>query len=103
MQVQAKKLFGIGFPGDSGTVLGPAFQSSGVHLVTGGVPRLPYPASPKDKGTVMKSSFPAADDVLRLHLNQNPYGPPPGAIEAATAELRDRCPAYPDSESLAAA
>ncbi|MFE1288825.1 aminotransferase class I/II-fold pyridoxal phosphate-dependent enzyme [Streptomyces sp. NPDC058751] len=39
------------------------------------------------------------DSTLRLHCNENPYGPPDGVVEAATAELRERCPEYPDSES----
>ncbi|MGW0532199.1 aminotransferase class I/II-fold pyridoxal phosphate-dependent enzyme [Streptomyces sp. NPDC003032] len=39
------------------------------------------------------------DGTLRLHCNENPYGPPDGAIEAATAELRERIHEYPDTES----
>lgn len=39
------------------------------------------------------------DDTLRLHCNENPYGPPDGVVEAAAAELRERCSQYPDSKS----
>ncbi len=39
---------------------------------------------------------PAADS-LRLHCNENPYGPPPGVVQAAAAELEDRCAVYPDN------
>ncbi|MFD7469875.1 aminotransferase class I/II-fold pyridoxal phosphate-dependent enzyme [Streptomyces tendae] len=39
------------------------------------------------------------DGILRLHCNENPYGPPDGVVEAAAAELRENCSLYPDSES----
>ncbi|WP_190197589.1 aminotransferase class I/II-fold pyridoxal phosphate-dependent enzyme [Streptomyces djakartensis] len=35
---------------------------------------------------------------MRLHLNENPYGPPAGALEAAADELRRWGTAYPDSD-----
>ncbi|MFJ6054674.1 aminotransferase class I/II-fold pyridoxal phosphate-dependent enzyme [Streptomyces sp. NPDC092307] len=41
------------------------------------------------------------DDMLRLHLNETPYGPPKAALEAAGAELDRRCAVYPDSEASA--
>jgi histidinol-phosphate aminotransferase len=40
-------------------------------------------------------------DALRLHCNENPYGPPPGCVEAATKELEAWCTAYPDTERAA--
>ncbi|MFE9045013.1 aminotransferase class I/II-fold pyridoxal phosphate-dependent enzyme [Streptomyces sp. NPDC012421] len=39
------------------------------------------------------------DGTLRLHCNENPYGPPDGVVEAAAAELRERCSEYPDDRS----
>lgn len=37
--------------------------------------------------------------MVRLHCNENPYGPPPGVIAAVTKELEGRCTAYPDSNA----
>ncbi|MFI9724375.1 pyridoxal phosphate-dependent aminotransferase [Streptomyces sp. NPDC052396] len=37
-------------------------------------------------------------EYLRLHLNENPYGPPPGAIEAVHAETGAFLHRYPGSE-----
>ncbi|MBQ0885735.1 histidinol-phosphate transaminase [Streptomyces sp. RM72] len=42
-----------------------------------------------------------ADGVLRLHCNENPYGPPSGVIASVTKELEGRCSTYPDSEVTA--
>ncbi|MFE8957409.1 histidinol-phosphate transaminase [Streptomyces iakyrus] len=42
-----------------------------------------------------------ADGMLRLHCNENPYGPPPGVIASVTKELEGRCSTYPDSEVTA--
>ncbi|HEY9327720.1 MAG TPA: aminotransferase class I/II-fold pyridoxal phosphate-dependent enzyme [Streptomyces sp.] len=39
------------------------------------------------------------DGILRLHCNENPYGPPDGVVEAAAAELGERFPEYPESGS----
>ncbi|MGW2230236.1 histidinol-phosphate transaminase [Streptomyces formicae] len=39
------------------------------------------------------------DGMLRLHCNENPYGPPPGVIASVTKELEGRCATYPDSEA----
>ncbi|WP_275116297.1 MULTISPECIES: histidinol-phosphate transaminase [unclassified Streptomyces] len=36
-------------------------------------------------------------DMLRLHCNEHPYGPPPGVIAQVTKELESRCATYPDS------
>ncbi|MFE6049475.1 aminotransferase class I/II-fold pyridoxal phosphate-dependent enzyme [Kitasatospora sp. NPDC056446] len=44
------------------------------------------------------SDAPASADLLRLHLNETPYGGPPGAVAAARAELDERCSVYPESE-----
>jgi histidinol-phosphate aminotransferase len=38
-------------------------------------------------------------DVLRLHLNESPYGPPPAAIEAAREEIEQHSALYPESDS----
>ncbi|MBW1602233.1 histidinol-phosphate aminotransferase family protein [Streptomyces sp. JJ66] len=35
-------------------------------------------------------------DVLRLHLNESAFGPPPGAVEAVQREAADSLPHYPD-------
>ncbi|MFJ9447719.1 aminotransferase class I/II-fold pyridoxal phosphate-dependent enzyme [Kitasatospora sp. NPDC101235] len=44
------------------------------------------------------SDAPASADLLRLHLNETPYGGPAGAVAAARAELDERCSVYPESE-----
>lgn len=41
------------------------------------------------------------EDWLRLHLNENPYGPPPGTVEDVCAEASDHLNRYPDSECAA--
>ncbi len=46
------------------------------------------------------SGFDQGPGVVRLHLNESPYGPPPGAVAAAAAEL-DRVHRYPDGERVA--
>ncbi|MFE0132943.1 pyridoxal phosphate-dependent aminotransferase [Streptomyces sp. NPDC059037] len=38
------------------------------------------------------------EDHLRLHLNENPYGAPPGAIAAVHSEADNHLNCYPDSE-----
>lgn len=38
------------------------------------------------------------EDHLRLHLNENPYGPPPGTVDAVRAEAASYLNRYPDSE-----
>jgi histidinol-phosphate aminotransferase len=43
------------------------------------------------------SGFEAGEDVLRLHLNENPDGPSPAAVAAAHAALAE-CGRYPDSD-----
>ncbi|MGK5533928.1 pyridoxal phosphate-dependent aminotransferase [Streptomyces sp. URMC 129] len=40
-------------------------------------------------------------DCLRLHLNESPYGPPPGTVEAVAAEAAAHLAHYPDSECRA--
>ncbi|MGP4111433.1 pyridoxal phosphate-dependent aminotransferase [Streptomyces sp. 4N509B] len=37
-------------------------------------------------------------DHLRLHLNESPYGPPPGALDAVHDEASGHLSHYPDSE-----
>ncbi|MFG2558607.1 pyridoxal phosphate-dependent aminotransferase [Streptomyces sp. NPDC048496] len=37
-------------------------------------------------------------DHLRLHLNENPYGPPPGAIDAVHDESTHHLNRYPDAD-----
>jgi histidinol-phosphate aminotransferase len=39
------------------------------------------------------------EDVLRLHLNESPYGPPPAALEAAREEVGRHTMLYPESDS----
>lgn len=39
-----------------------------------------------------------ADDYLRLHLNENPYGPPPGTVAAVQAEADRYLHRYPSAE-----
>ncbi|HET7460421.1 MAG TPA: aminotransferase class I/II-fold pyridoxal phosphate-dependent enzyme [Longimicrobium sp.] len=46
---------------------------------------------------VFNRSVPDADDLVRLHLNESPYGASPVAVCAAQAELR-RVSVYPDPE-----
>ncbi|MEV6424323.1 histidinol-phosphate transaminase [Streptomyces sp. NPDC051662] len=41
------------------------------------------------------------DGMLRMHCNENPYGPPPGVIASVTKELEGRCATYPDSDATA--
>ncbi|MBA0053341.1 histidinol-phosphate aminotransferase family protein [Streptomyces sp. AJS327] len=41
------------------------------------------------------------DTTLRLHLNENPYGPPPGTVGAVTAEAETHLNRYPDSSCQA--
>lgn len=41
------------------------------------------------------------EDWLRLHLNENPYGPPPGTVEAVHTEAQRHLSLYPDSECAA--
>ena len=36
-------------------------------------------------------------DMLRLHLNESPYGPPPGTYEALKQEISGNCSIYPES------
>lgn len=38
------------------------------------------------------------EDYLRLHLNENPYGPPPGTVDAVHGETESYLNRYPDSE-----
>ena len=38
------------------------------------------------------------EDHLRLHLNENPYGPPPGTVDAVREETAHYLNRYPDSE-----
>ncbi|GGK73038.1 pyridoxal phosphate-dependent aminotransferase [Mangrovihabitans endophyticus] len=46
-------------------------------------------------------TLPDDDSAIRLHCNENPYGPPPGVIETAIKELETRCATYPDSSRAA--
>ncbi len=46
---------------------------------------------------VFNASVPQADDLVRLHLNESPYGASPVAVCAAERELR-RVSVYPDPE-----
>lgn len=46
------------------------------------------------------SGFEAGEDLLRLHLNENPEGPTPAAVEAAHTALAE-CGRYPDSDCTA--
>lgn len=47
------------------------------------------------------TGFSTSTDMLRLHLNETPYGAPRSAHTAAAAELDERCGVYPDSECTA--
>lgn len=47
------------------------------------------------------TGFPTGSDLVRLHLNETPYGAPPAASAAARAELDERCAVYPDSDCSA--
>lgn len=47
------------------------------------------------------TGFPASMDMLRLHLNEMPYGAPPAALAAADTELDARVGVYPDSDCTA--
>jgi histidinol-phosphate aminotransferase len=47
------------------------------------------------------SGFAEGGDYLRLHFNESPYGPPPGATAAALAQLASGAGLYPDPECLA--
>jgi len=53
--------------------------------------------STPDAAPVFNRSVPDADDLVRLHLNESPYGPSPAAVRAAERELR-RTSVYPDPE-----
>jgi len=44
------------------------------------------------------TGFSSSTDMLRLHLNETPYGAPRSARLAADAELEQRCAVYPDSD-----
>jgi histidinol-phosphate aminotransferase len=46
---------------------------------------------------IFNRSVPHADDLVRLHLNESPYGASPVAVCAAERELR-RVNVYPDPE-----
>ncbi|MFF2407935.1 pyridoxal phosphate-dependent aminotransferase [Streptomyces sp. NPDC058092] len=56
------------------------------------------------QGQVLPSDFFADTEIsgreeyLRLHLNENPYGPPPGTVEAVREESARYLNRYPDSE-----
>lgn len=43
------------------------------------------------------SGFGFSADMLRLHLNESPYGPPPGTCEALEQEIARNCSIYPES------
>lgn len=43
------------------------------------------------------SGFGCGTDMLRLHLNESPYGPPPGTYEALEQEISRDCSLYPES------
>ncbi|MGW9439635.1 pyridoxal phosphate-dependent aminotransferase [Streptomyces sp. NPDC055607] len=44
--------------------------------------------------------FPQDSEILRLHLNENPFPPPEKARKAAHESLRDNFSTYPDSEAV---
>ncbi|MER7016093.1 aminotransferase class I/II-fold pyridoxal phosphate-dependent enzyme [Saccharopolyspora sp. NPDC000359] len=45
-----------------------------------------------------RTGRPRRPESIRLHCNENPYGPPPGAVAAAEQELRSAGQSYPDSD-----
>ena len=45
--------------------------------------------------------FSVSGDMLRLHLNETPYGSPAGSRAAASTELAERLGVYPDSDCTA--
>ncbi|MEV7393275.1 histidinol-phosphate transaminase [Streptomyces sp. NPDC091215] len=45
------------------------------------------------------SELTAADGVLRLHLNESPYGPPPTVVDAVGREFERHGSLYPEGES----
>ncbi|EMF01887.1 histidinol-phosphate aminotransferase family protein [Streptomyces mobaraensis NBRC 13819 = DSM 40847] len=44
------------------------------------------------------TEIPDGGDHLRLHLNENPYGPPPGTVEAVRDEADRHLNRYPDAD-----
>ena len=57
---------------------------------------LPRPRPALDSIPVYRAGKPATSDDLKLSSNENPFGPLPGVIERATAEL-GRMNRYPDA------
>ncbi|MFD7665839.1 histidinol-phosphate transaminase [Streptomyces sp. NPDC059788] len=53
--------------------------------------------SPLPSAQALHREHPGGGDMLRLHCNEHPYGPPPGVIASVTKELEARCATYPDS------
>ncbi|RCG19758.1 histidinol-phosphate aminotransferase family protein [Streptomyces diacarni] len=53
---------------------------------------------PAQPGFFTATEIIGMEDYLRLHLNENPYGPPPGTVEAVHTEAAQHLNRYPDSE-----
>ncbi|KUH35658.1 MULTISPECIES: pyridoxal phosphate-dependent aminotransferase [Streptomyces] len=49
-------------------------------------------------GFFADTEIPDGGDHLRLHLNENPYGPPPGTVDAVRDESEHRLNRYPDAD-----
>ncbi|MBZ4322464.1 pyridoxal phosphate-dependent aminotransferase [Streptomyces huiliensis] len=49
-------------------------------------------------GFFADTEIPDGGDHLRLHLNENPYGPPPGTVEAVHDEADRHLNRYPDAD-----
>ncbi|MFJ6984384.1 MULTISPECIES: pyridoxal phosphate-dependent aminotransferase [unclassified Streptomyces] len=54
-------------------------------------------ATPGPPGRTFNTSVPGADDLIRLHLSESPFGASPAALKAAEDALR-RASVYPDPE-----
>jgi histidinol-phosphate aminotransferase len=49
-------------------------------------------------GFFADTEIPDGGDHLRLHLNENPYGPPPGTVDAVREESEHHLHRYPDAD-----
>ncbi|MFD4574815.1 pyridoxal phosphate-dependent aminotransferase [Streptomyces sp. NPDC058417] len=54
-------------------------------------------ATPGPPGRTFNTSVPGADDLIRLHLSESPFGASPAALKAAEDALR-KASVYPDPE-----
>lgn len=56
------------------------------------------PADSGPSGFFTDTEVVGREHWLRMHLNESPYGPPPGVAETVTAAATDHLDLYPDSE-----